>query len=158
MNRIAITMIAIAATAGATACGGRSSSVDHTAADATDVSEVLAMPLRDTRWQLIEIMGQPVAEPGEGQRVPFIQFDATEDRVYAWAGCNNMSGQFEHASPGRITISRIASTMMACDDMTLENQMNDVLTRADSYIVVGNELQLHRARMAPLARFVVIPE
>jgi len=42
------------------------------------------------------------------------------------------------------TCKRIGSTKMACPDMSLENQLNEVLLRADNYSILGNDLSLNR--------------
>ena len=58
---------------------------------------------------------------------------------------------------GRITFSGIAATLMACPDMETESQFFEVLGMTDNYAIAGMRLSLHKARMAPLARFEVAP-
>jgi hypothetical protein len=47
---------------------------------------------------------------------------------------------------------------MACDGLELENEFMGILEKADSYYITNNILQLNRARMAPLAKFIAVPE
>jgi heat shock protein HslJ len=46
---------------------------------------------------------------------------------------------------------------MACDGLDLENEFLAVLERTDSYYVKGDTLQLTRAKMSALAKFVAVP-
>jgi heat shock protein HslJ len=113
--------------------------------------------LTGTYWKLIEIKGQPVNTPDEAKPY-FLTLDSVAGRFNAWAGCNRMMGSFTHPDQFRISFGKAASTMMACPDMTLERTLADVLEAVDNYSIAGKNLSLNRARMAPLARFVAIPE
>jgi heat shock protein HslJ len=116
-----------------------------------------APTLTSTYWQLTELRGQPInAQPGS--KPYYIKLDGTENRFNAWAGCNRMMGSFTSQDNTRISFGKAASTMMACPDMTLEKQLAEVLEMVDNYAIAGNTLSLNKARMAPLARFVAIPE
>ena len=53
--------------------------------------------------------------------------------------------------------SGIAATLRACPDMETESQFFEVLVMTDNYAIAGMRLSLHKARMAPLARFEVSP-
>lgn len=113
-------------------------------------------PLVGTYWKLIEIMGNPV-DTGLNSE-PFIKFDAEDNRVGASGGCNTMSGTYDLKANNRLSFSEMISTMMACPNMEVEAALADVLGRTDSYAIQGDTLSLFRARMAPLARFVAVPE
>lgn len=113
--------------------------------------------LTNTYWQLIELRGQPI-NAQVGAKPYYIKLDAAENRFSAWAGCNRLIGSFSNPQDLRVTFGKVASTMMACPDMTLEKQLAEVLETVDNYAISGNNLSLNKARMAPLARFVAIPE
>lgn len=104
-------------------------------------------------WKLIEIQGQAVAE-GSTQKEPYIQLNSDDQRVEASGGCNGMGGTYELSEPNRIKFSQLIGTMMACENMEVENGLRRALESADSYHLQGDTLQLFRARMAPLAKFV----
>lgn len=104
-------------------------------------------------WKLIEIQGQAVAE-GSTQKEPYIQLNSDDKRVEASGGCNGMGGTYELSEPNRIKFSQLIGTMMACENMEVENGLRRALESADSYHLQGDTLQLFRARMAPLAKFV----
>ena len=105
-------------------------------------------------WRLVELMGQAV-KPDAGGRVPTLSFklEGQSLRVSGYNGCNGFFGQAEQGAPLRLRFDKLASTLRACPDMSLEQQFMQTLERTDSYHADAKQLQLHRARMAPLARF-----
>jgi len=111
--------------------------------------------IEDRRWVLTELRGQPV-EPGEHQRQAFLLLHSEESRLHGNSSCNTFNGSYAIKSGWRIEFSEnMAMTMMACPDMSLENQFVEILKMADNYSI-GDDgtMTLNRARMAPLARFV----
>lgn len=48
------------------------------------------------------------------------------------------------------------STMMACEEMEVENGLNKVLVTVDNFSLGKDTLSLNKARMAPLARFAAV--
>ncbi len=109
--------------------------------------------ITDRYWKLIEVSGQAVAE-GSTQKEPYIQLNTEGNRLQATGGCNGLGGTYELKEPNRIAFSQLMGTMMACENMEVENGLKRALESADSYHVHGDTLQLFRARMAPLAKFV----
>jgi len=109
--------------------------------------------IEDTRWVLLELMGKPVTNPGKSGKEMFLQLDSGSKRASAYAGCNNFNGSYELLEGNRIHFGRIAATMMACPDMSVEDQLRQVLEMTDNYAILDGRLSLHKARMAPLARF-----
>lgn len=109
--------------------------------------------ITDRYWKLIEVSGQAVADKST-QKEPYIQLNSEDNRVQATGGCNGMGGTYELKEPNRIKFSQLIGTLMACENMEVENGLKRALESADSYHVHGDTLQLFRARMAPLAKFV----
>lgn len=104
-------------------------------------------------WRLVELMGQPV-KPDEQGRVPTLIFSADGASVSGFAGCNSFSGQATLGQgPQRLRLGPLAATLRACPDMALEQAYLRMLDQVDGYFADGRQLHLHRARMAPLARF-----
>lgn len=105
-------------------------------------------------WRLVELMGQAV-KPDAGGRVPTLSFklEGQSLRVSGYNGCNGFFGQAEQGATLRLRFDKLASTLRACPDMSMEQQFMQALERTDSYHADAKQLQLHRARMAPLARF-----
>ena len=110
-------------------------------------------------WKLIEINGKPVVWSDETEREAFIILKDEDSRVTGNGGCNTLSGSYEiDRAANRIKFSQMASTMMACLNMEVENELKRALEMADNYSLSadGKYLSLNRARMAPLARFEVV--
>jgi len=103
-------------------------------------------------WTLIELNGKPIT-PASVQKEPYIRLVAENNRVEGTGGCNGFGGTHRFEAPNRVKFSRMIRTMMACENMEIENDFLKALETADSYYVTGDTLQLLRARMAPLAVF-----
>lgn len=106
-------------------------------------------------WKLVELNGRPV-EAGSTQKEPYIRLTAEENRLEGTGGCNGMGGIYELKAPNRVRFSKMIRTMMACKNLEVENELMRVLETTDSYHVSGDSLQLFRARMAPLAKFIAV--
>jgi heat shock protein HslJ len=129
-----------------------SESAESTPVSPTD--EVRDNQLEFKKWRLVELNGVKVSNSKD--KPMFIQFNK-ENRYAAFAGCNNMMGSYEIKKDAmRIKFTKGASTMMACPDMTTEQEFAEMLEKVDNYSINGNNLSFNRARMAPLARFEVM--
>lgn len=90
-------------------------------------------------WNIIEINGAAVV-PAPDQEFPFIGFDTSTGKVFGNSGCNRMMGSFDvNAKPGTIDLGGMASTRMACPDMTLENNVLSALGQVKKYKKLGKE-------------------
>jgi len=107
-------------------------------------------------WKLIELYGNPVTYVREDAKEAHIIFREHDKQFSGYASCNTIVGSYELKAPERIVISPVASTMAMCLDMDMETKFLQVLKTADSYVVHNDTLSMHRARMAPLARFVAV--
>jgi len=116
---------------------------------ATSTSETTNTMLK-TKWKLVELNGKKIASDKF-----FIDFFEA-NRFSAFAGCNNMGGEYELKEGNRIQFSKVMSTMMACADMQTEQELAAVLEKADNFSQYGNTMSLNKAKMAPLARFELV--
>lgn len=85
---------------------------------------------------------------GASQNVPFIGFNLAEARIYGNAGCNSFNGSLnqEAGKPFSLNFGPIATTMMACADMTVERQVLDALNTVKSFKMLGkNSVGLYDA-------------
>lgn len=90
-------------------------------------------------WNIIEINGTAVV-PAPGQQFPYIGFDTKTGKVFGNSGCNRMMGSFDvNAKPGTIELGNMASTRMACPDMTVENNVLTALGQVKKYKKLGKE-------------------
>jgi copper homeostasis protein (lipoprotein) len=108
-------------------------------------------------WKLIEVNGNAVAPNERWRREPHVILHPNGNRVTGHGGCNSFSGSYEVKGDNRIAFSQMASTRMFCNDASeVEDLMLRAIQSCDSYYVSGDSLQLFRARMAPLAKFVAV--
>jgi copper homeostasis protein (lipoprotein) len=110
------------------------------------------------KWKLVELNGKLVEKTSGDGRDYFITLQQEESRISGYVGCNSFFGNFELKNGNRVTFSKLGSTMMACPNMTTEQELFKVLETVDSYTINDNLLQLNKARMAPLARFEMMSE
>lgn len=103
-----------------------------------------------TKWKLIELRGTKI------ENTNFTLDFFEENRFAAFAGCNNLGGEYKVENAFKITFSKVISTMMACEDMKTEQEFSKVLEMTDNFIVDGKILSLNKGRMTPLARFELI--
>ncbi|MGM8363498.1 META domain-containing protein [Flavobacterium sp. ARAG 55.4] len=107
-------------------------------------------------WKLIEIRGQKVTADNFAKE-PYLILKSTDNRVNGNGGCNSFSGEYElQKESNRIAFFKIASTRMACIKPTVEEAFFQVLETADNYVIKNDTLQLNKARMAPIAKFVAV--
>lgn len=108
--------------------------------------------LINTKWKLVELEGKDVRDSDA-----FIFFTDENSRVYGNSGCNSFNGSFIVKNELQISFSKMASTMMACPDMEIEQTFMDVLSTVDNLSLHGDKLTLNKARMMPLAVFEAVP-
>jgi len=131
---------------------------DTEAIPSTSLSESQSVGITEKYWKLVELNGNPIDEE-KLARPAFIILKNEENRVTGNGGCNTLAGSYElDATTKRIKFSKMITTQMACLNMEVEFEMNKVLEMVDNYALSpdGKFLSLHRARMAPLARFEVV--
>jgi|SRR5690606_6680354 len=109
--------------------------------------------LVDKKWKLTKLLGREVSELDSSAQRVFIQFSTQENRLSGNSGCNSFGGTYTLKQGNRFETSQLISTMMACENMEIEDQFIGVLQKADTYIINENTLQITKARMAPLAEF-----
>ena len=88
-------------------------------------------------WNIIEVNGTAVV-PAPGQEFPYIGFDTKAGKVFGNSGCNRMMGSFDvNAKPGTIDLGALASTRMACPDMSGERELLQALDKVVRFDAVG---------------------
>jgi len=123
----------------------------------TAADNATTISITGKKWKLTELMGQPVADSINGKQ-PFIQFNREDSNYIANGGCNGLGGKIVfNESTMRIQFKQGMSTMMACNDMAVENGLKKIFDEADNYSVSDSTFSLNKARMAPLARFKIVP-
>ncbi|THD69600.1 META domain-containing protein [Robertkochia marina] len=113
-----------------------------------------AADLTDGQWILIKLGGEAI-NPEEGQKPAYLVFDEENSRFGGNNSCNDIGGNYSLKEGNRITFSQIISTQMACMPNEIELPFMEVLDKVDNYTINGDTLSLNKARMAPLAVFVL---
>jgi copper homeostasis protein (lipoprotein) len=109
-------------------------------------------PLAGTFWALVSL-GDDAVYPTERRPGPHIEFHATESRVAGSDGCNRFMGGYQQDGDA-LTLSQLASTMMACVDGTdVAQRYTAALGDTRRYRALGRHLELFAADGALLARF-----
>lgn len=121
-----------------------------------DPQTEVTVPLQDIYWKLVELNGQPVTNPPSNQKEAYIQLITADKRAVGSGGCNSLSGSYELKEGHRLTFTNVASTRMACPDMSLEAGLNEAINMTDHYAIHGQYLSLHKAKMSPVAKFEAI--
>lgn len=122
----------------------------------TENSEASKLELNNSKWRLIKLNGKAIEKNDDSKRDLGIIFTA-DGRFSAYVGCNSIAGSYEmNDETNRISFSKGATTMMACNDMLTEQEFGKVLEMTDNYNFDGKTLKLNKARMSYLAEFELI--
>ena len=115
--------------------------------------------LRNTKWELTRWNLPPNANgevrtrqipQGEASNPVYITFDANGQRVSGSTGCNRFTAELDEDSRG-FSLSKIASTKMACSPqrMELENdflyELNDyrsIVRNGDQLLMIGTDREV----------------
>lgn len=107
--------------------------------------------VENKRWRLVELGGLPINGSAETH---YIIFHSQDNKLEAKANCNMMHFEYKIRNEFQLTTKAGLSTLMACQDDT-EDQLKNVIQEADNISVNENRLSLNKARMVPLAVFVL---
>lgn len=100
----------------------------------------------DTRindiWVLTHFRGRKLYADDFPKGLPILEFHLRDDKIIGSTGCNRINGTFE-ARGDKITIRYIASTRMACPDMTFEQELLTAISdRTVHYSIIDGRLIL----------------
>jgi len=112
--------------------------------------------LQETHWKLTELMGKLVVLNVNNKKDIYLILKNDGNTALGFSGCNTFMGKYVLREGNRIAFSAIASTMMACPDLSVETEFNKMLGMVDSYSFDGSILTLNNSGMAPLAKFEAV--
>lgn len=94
-------------------------------------------------WELVSIRGKQV-KYSEDQRHITIQFNPEAGTVNGCSGCNRYFGNYQSSPDGKMTLSEMNGTKMACPEpfMKLERQYMPILQKVDGYRLGEYTLEL----------------
>jgi heat shock protein HslJ len=126
------------------------------------VSSVTTTPaarLRETRWVLRQLAGQPVAAPTANAQEPFLRI-TNAGTAEGQGGCNHFRGALKPATDdGELQFGPIASSRMACPALESEQKFTQALGATRTYRISGDTLRLYAdagRTGTPLAQLVAV--
>lgn len=93
-------------------------------------------------WHLTVLNGEAIVLDTILNKAPFLVFDKENGRVTGRGGCNGFGGNFSIKEDGKIELSQMIATLMACPNLDLEQRFFEVLKNVKSYSINGNTLIL----------------
>lgn len=119
----------------------------------TSQSISAAYTITGKKWHLIELLGNSLPDSING-KLPYIFLNKIDSTYNADGGCNGLAGKFEiNEKTMHIGFTQGISTMMACQDMSVEGNLKIVFANADNYSFTDNILSLNESNITVLARF-----
>ncbi|MDO7851950.1 META domain-containing protein [Hymenobacter convexus] len=110
--------------------------------------------LRETRWVLRQLAGQPVAVPADTREAYLtLRADGTAEGN---GSCNRFRGSFFSEKPGELTFTPLMSTRMSCPAIATENAFTGAMAQARSYRISGDTLRVLDANGAAVARLEAV--
>lgn len=88
------------------------------------------------KWRIVSVFGETMPVSDE---TPYVNFDTENSRVSAFAGCNRLSGSIKSGEKNTLTISNVASTRMACPDMSTEQNVLTALEQVSGFGISPDE-------------------
>lgn len=122
------------------------------------VLEKISDPFYGKKWELIELRGRPIEVNGM-KETPYLIAEEAIGKIAGFAGCNRFFGSYNLYKANRLQFSHLGATQMFCEQyMHIEADFLNVLETTDNYYIHGDTLQLNKARMAPLAKLVMVTD
>ncbi|MCZ4318166.1 META domain-containing protein [Aequorivita viscosa] len=116
-----------------------------------------AEPITEKYWKLKTLEGQDVKMAKNQEREMYFMLKTDDNKVVGFAGCNTFSGSYTLEKGNRIRFSKMATTLMACPDINInEAEFLKIFELADNYTINDDTLTLNVGRRAPLAVFEAI--
>jgi OmpA-OmpF porin, OOP family len=108
--------------------------------------------VENTRWELAEISGKPVAPPWQ-QKEPYLQLNPNGKALQGFTGCNSVNGNYQ-LNGAKLKFSNLTSTKVSCGEpyMKQESAFLNALKATDSCKLSGDKLELYGGGKL-LARF-----
>lgn len=116
--------------------------------------------LRETRWVLRQVGGQPVAEAASPNQTPYL-FISAAGTAEGQGGCNRFRGALKPATDdGELQFAPLQSTRMACPELVTEQAFSQALDNTHAYRITGKLLLLYAdagRTGTPLAQLEAVP-
>jgi heat shock protein HslJ len=117
-------------------------------------------PLRETRWVLRQVDGQPVPEAASPSQEPYM-FISAAGTAEGQGGCNRFRGGLKPATDdGELQFAPLMSTRVACPELVTEQAFTQALDNTRAYRITGKLLLLYadaERTGTPLAQLEAVP-
>ena len=85
------------------------------------------------KWNIVDVNGEAI-KVASAEDAPYVGFDVVNGSISGFAGCNRIMATFNTNIPeGELELSHVASTRMACPDMSTEQRVIDALNSVKGY-------------------------
>lgn len=111
----------------------------------TEINELLF-----SKWKVVEINNSKVPEQINGNDHNII-FNKSNSQYSASTGCNTLNGGYS-ITGNKINFSSGISTLMACQDMSLEDGLKKALPEIAKYTILENTLHLQDKKGATIVK------
>ncbi|HZF25716.1 MAG TPA: META domain-containing protein [Steroidobacteraceae bacterium] len=108
--------------------------------------------LENVQWTLVQLDGKAIEPSSRG--APTLMLSSKDMRLSGFAGCNRMLGGYE-LNGETLKFNAMATTRMACIDVTPEEPLLLALGATARWKVVGNTLELFDASGNTRTRWTV---
>lgn len=125
----------------------------HTMKKNTKSDDKNMVKLTDTYWKLLDINGEAI--PEKLNKVPFIQLEEKDKRVFGTNSCNTFFGTYD-LNKNEILFGQMAGTLMACLDNDIESKLNQLMSSVVQYTINDKILVLQNTKENITARFIEI--
>lgn len=110
--------------------------------------------IENVKWVISSLDGQKTSNMEQNGEIIYFTLNPNGNRINGNSGCNTFMGTYTLEEGNRISFSQLASTRKMCLDAKInEAQILDIFNAADNYSFTNGQLELNRAKMAPLATF-----
>jgi heat shock protein HslJ len=106
--------------------------------------------LAGTRWRLCRLHGKRIK--GVGSKHFVLQLNSRDGKYNGFVGCNSFTGTYFMKSAFALSFTNGVSTMVVCDDMSVEKDFMKMLGEVDGYVLEGDELIL-KSKKNTVAQF-----
>ncbi len=112
----------------------------------TILNDSLGMGLDKKNWFLTAIRGKPVPEfktvTDVKRTMPYVKFNKEKKGVGGYTGCNGFGGNYETEGE-KISMTKILSTLIGCNEYKIELEFLDGLHKASRYKIENGKLYFY---------------
>ncbi len=127
--------------------------------ESNDSSKEDTLSIFDKEWHLDQINGRSIQYANEQGKWPSLTLSKEDGGAFGFAGCNNFMGKFEAGADHALQFSKMASTRMACPNLSFnENEYLRILDEVRSYVIDRGILTLKNEKGKRILTFSYQPD